>query len=189
MPASRDEGKKAAPGGDRRTEFDPLRTLEVLKGERADCGTLSLSIDRRGNWYYRDSLIGRPELAALFARSLYRDERGRHWLITPFEQGLVEVEDSAFLAVGLRLGSSTFGMRRFEFQTNMGVWYGLSALHPLTIRRMPKGGDAPYLLTERGLEARLTQAVYLELAKYAEIENDVWGIWSDGRFFTLDALG
>lgn len=188
MPASRDKGKEASPR-EGRTAFDPLRVLETLQEGSANCGTLSLSIDRHASWYYRGSRIERPELAALFARNLYRDGGGRHWLITPFEQGTVEVEDSAFLAVDMRLGPADAGAKRVEFQTNMGSWYPLSAAHPLIVRRMPEGGDAPYLLTERGLEARLTQAVFLELAEHAELEGGRWGIWSDGRFFKLDALG
>src|SRR4051812_21473214 len=85
-----------------RGSFDADALLRAaLRGERA-CGTFPMRIDRDGGWHYRGSPIGRMPLVRLFASVLRRAEDGSYWLVTPAEQGRIEVEDVPFTAVGMR---------------------------------------------------------------------------------------
>ena len=61
-----------------------------------------MRIARDGTWYYHGSPIGRLPLVKLFATVLRRGPDGGYWLVTPAEQGLIEVEDVPFVAVELR---------------------------------------------------------------------------------------
>jgi hypothetical protein len=145
-----------------------------------------LRIDRRGDWFYRGSRIDRLELVRLFASVLRRGPDGGYWLVTPAEQGRVEVEDVPFTAVALESEGDGEG-RSVRFRINLGDWLTADADHPLTMRETG-AGSAPYLGVGRGLEARLLPAVYyelVELAGPAPARPRELGVWSAGVFFAL----
>ena len=53
-----------------------------------------IRIDRDGQWFHRGSTIGRDKIAKLFSTVLHYDPNSKdYWLITPVEQGRIEVED------------------------------------------------------------------------------------------------
>lgn len=157
-------------------------------GAMPTCGDLDIAIDRRGAWFYRGSRIERPALVRLFAGVLRRESDGRHWLVTPAERGRVAVEDVAFLAVELRCEQAGRG-QSLHLRTNLDEWLLISERHPLKIHAMAGGGPAPYLQLHRGLEARVTQSVFFELAELAVQGPDgTLGVWSDGSFFPLDGM-
>lgn len=158
----------------------------LARGEIAR-GDLGLRIDRRGEWYHHGRRIDRRPMVELFAGVLHRTGDGSHWLVTPGEQGRIEVEDVAFTVVELALHDAGAG-QRLAFRTNLDRWLTASAEHPLRCRETPDGGGvAPYLTVGRGLEARVLQPVYYELAELAEPGPDggSLGVWSAGMFFPL----
>ena len=146
-------------------------------------------IDREAAWHYRGSPIERPALVKLFASILVRNPDGRHWLRTPVEEVEVEVEDAPFLAVALvRHGQGR--AQSLELCDNLDRWVPVDAAHPLRLAEGAGGRPRPYIALERGLEARITRAVFYDLADLVEPDpegGDRLGLWSSDRFFPLSA--
>ncbi len=154
---------------------------------------LGIRIDRDGVWHYHGSPIKRKEMVCLLASALRRDENGGYWLVTPTEMARIDVEDAPFLAVELFLGGQG-PARRLSVRTNVDEIVTIDAAHPLyVIIEADTGEPAPYVKLEFGREARLSRAVYYELAALAE-EADLdgtrhFGVWSSGMFFSLGPAG
>jgi hypothetical protein len=168
---------------------------------RVNCGRLDMRIARDGTWFYHGTPIGRKEMVRLFASVLERRADGSFWLATPAEEGVIEVDDAPFLAVELFVAESGHD-QRLSFRTNVEDVVPLDAGHPL---RMAPGaaqvdgavhddshGAIPYLFVRKGLEARLSRAVYYELVTMGVEERrdgaSVYGVWSDRIFFPLGCL-
>ncbi len=131
-------------------------------------------------------------MVCLFASVLTRREDGSYWLVTPAEEGRIEVEDVPFAAVEMFTSGSGRELV-VSFRTNVDECVTVDADHPLRIETEHETGEpSPYVLVRDGLEARLTRSVYYELvAKGFEekIGEDVlYGIWSKGTFFPLGKL-
>lgn len=170
-----------------RPPFDADALLEAaLRGERA-CGEFGMRIDRDGGWHHQGSPIGRPALVRLFASVLRRAGDGSYWLVTPGEQGRIEVEDVPFTAVELRREGEGRD-QRLSFRTNLDEWVPLDADHPLRVAPGADGVAVPYVTVRDRLEARVARPVYYELADLAEPgpdEGAALGVWSGGRFWPL----
>ena len=155
------------------------------------CGDFNMRIDRNGQWYYQGSPIGRLSLVKLFATVLRRDENGAHWLTTPVENGRIEVEDSAFIAVEL-LTEGTGKTQIVRFRTNVDDIVTLDAEHALRIDHDSATAEPrPYIYVRKGLEARIARATFYHLIEKGEAapdDKDNFGIWSSGRFFSLGTL-
>jgi hypothetical protein len=155
------------------------------------CGDFNMRIDRNGQWYYQGSPIGRLALVKLFATVLRRDENGVHWLTTPVENGRIDVEDSAFIAVEL-LVEGEGPDQIIRFRTNVDDVVTLEAEHPLRIDHSSENGEPrPYIHVRKGLEARIARAVFYHLVEKGEPapDNDGnFGVWSSGQFFVLGPL-
>lgn len=159
---------------------------------------LPFLIRRDGSWLYRGSAIKRKAMLCLFGSLLTRDEKGAYLLRSPFESGVIEVEDVPFVAVELTW-SGVGRTQRLCFRTNMDETVTASSEHPIrTEWDVPPEAcvDAcpPYLLVRAGdgrwpLEARLSRSVWYELAALAEpgLYRGVrcMGVWSCGCFFPL----
>src|SRR5215218_10459883 len=145
-----------------RQPFDPDALLAAIaRGERS-CGEFELRIARDGSWYYRGSPIVRLPLVKLFASVLRRGPDDGYWLVTPAEQGRVEVEDVPFVAVELR--SRGCGQSQLlELRTNLDEWVPLDADHPLQLRAQPDGGLLPYIRVRDKLDARVSRSVFYHL--------------------------
>ena len=158
----------------------------------AACGRFDIRIGRDGTWYYQGSPIGRIALVKLFATVLRRDERGDHWLITPAEQGRIDVDDAPFIAVELSVvGSGPDQV--ISLRTNLDEIVTVDRDHPLRVEHDPVSGEpAPYVAVRDGLEARLSRPVYYELVALGlerRVGDDhVYGVWSRGSFFPLGRL-
>lgn len=171
-----------------RKPFDADAILAAIaRGERS-CGDFEMRIDRDGTWYYRGSPIQRPALVKLFASVLRRGPDGSYWLVTPVEQGRVEVEDAPFVAV--ELTADGVGRDRVvHFRTNLDEWVTLDAEHALRVERRADGSAIPYICVRDRLDARVARSVFYHLVELAEPapegNNGAIGIWSAGRFFVL----
>ena len=150
-----------------------------------------MRIDRDGVWHYRGSPIGRMPLVRLFASVLRRADDGSYWLVTPAEQGRIEVEDVPFTAVEMRRSGSG-REQAVSFRTNLDQWVPLDVEHPLRTAPDAGGAEVPYLLVRDRLEARLARPVYYELVEIAEPQDGLggfYGVWSGGRFWPLGSGG
>lgn len=147
-------------------------------------------IDARGDWFYQGSRIDRPEMVKLFASILRRAEDGSYWLITPVEQGRIEVDDAPFVIQSMTTEGDGHA-RQVTFIDNIERHHRLTRPGQLTMRQSSvAAGTVPYLTLNDGLDARLTQSVFYELADSAEEapeSPDSFGIWSGGHFFSLGA--
>jgi uncharacterized protein len=151
-------------------------------------------IARDGAWFYRGSRIDRPEMVRLFARALRRENPGDpgsgYALVTPYERHAVAVEDSPFVAVAMRRDGDGRS-QRLILTTNIGAEVVAGPGHPIVVRAEANGDPRPYIVLDDGLEARLSRAVYYDLAVAAEdgptaAGDTAPGVWSDGAFFPLD---
>jgi hypothetical protein len=171
----------------RKPGFDPTPLLARIERGEAACGDLGMRIDRSGGWHYRGSPIARPALVKLFSGILHRLPDGSYWLVTPGEQGTIEVEDVPFVVLEMR-STGEGRQRTLEFRTNIDEWITAGPRHPL---RLQESGvppvEVPYLLVRDRLEARLSRPVFYELVELAEPTEDDLGfvVWSGGTPFSL----
>ena len=153
-----------------------------------------IHIDIDGSWFHEGGLIRRQALIKLFASALRREADGSYWLVTPVERGTITVADVPFMATALTV--TGYGAeQQISFTTNVDDRVVLSSEHPLKMRLMPGASNfdktmalAPYIMIRDRLEAKLNRPVFYELAEYATTNDQgVFGVWSSGRFFRLEA--
>lgn len=166
----------------------PERALPPIeRWNPPDCGDIDIVIDREGVWHHEGRPIRREALVRLFA-SVLRREGERHVLVTPVEKLGIRVEDAPFLAVEMAVEEASEGPV-LVFRTNLDDLVRCDAAHPLRFDARAGGELRPYIYVRRGLWARLTRAVFLDLAERAEervVEGRaVYGVASGGAFFVL----
>jgi uncharacterized protein len=158
------------------------------------CGDIDMKIDADGTWFYQKTPIGRPALVKLFSGILKR-EGDKYFLVTPVEKVGLTVVDSPFLAVELSVRRAEQG-QVLAFRTNVDDWVEAGPGHALEFVSEPAtGGLKPYLHVRRDLWAKVTRALFYDLAELGE-ERDVdgkrmFGVVSQGEFFPMaeaDAL-
>ena len=146
-------------------------------------------IARDGTWYYHGTPIARKELCKLFSSVLRRDREGNFYLVTPAEQGRIEVEDAPFTAVEV-IASGAGRARTLTFRTNLDHMVTAGADHPIRVAEDARTGEpSPYVLIRDDLEALILRPQFYELADMAEERTvggtGVLGVWSGGVFFAL----
>lgn len=149
-------------------------------------GTIDIRIARDGRWFHEGSEITRPNMVRLFSTILRREPDGTHVLVTPAEKLAIIVEDAPFIAVEVK-SEGEGEARTLAFRLNSGDMVLAGADHAL---RFDEQGEepAPYLHVRGGMEARLTRAVFYELAEIAISEAATPpGVWSAGVFFAMAA--
>lgn len=154
-----------------------------------NCGEFGIRIDRDGTWYYQDSPIRRKNLCKLFSSVLRRDDTGNFYLVTPVEQGRIEVEDAPFTAVEV-IADGAGQDRTITFRTNLDHMVTADHAHPIRVAEDAVSGEpAPYVLVRDGLEALILRPQFYELVDMAEEREEdgamVLGVWSAGAFFPL----
>lgn len=161
--------------------------------EQGDVRHFQMRIDREGVWYYLGSPIMRPQLVKLFSTALRREDDGRYWLVTPAERGLIDVDDVPFLAVEVNRipGEKADGSHDIlRFRTNLDSEIECGKNHPIRVETNRQTLEPrPYIVVRDTLEARLTRAVFYELADLAQERvvggHKVLGVWSKGIFYPL----
>jgi hypothetical protein len=170
--------RDAEPGVAPKWDFDP----EI----RDDFG---IRIARDGTWYYHDSPIRRIALCKLFSTVLRRDDAGNYFLVTPVEQGRVEVEDAPFTAVEVVV-EGTGRNQKVTFRTNLDHTVTAGPDHPVRVLEDAESGEpSPYVLVRDRLEALILRPQFYQLVDCAEERQEgretIFGIWSLGMFFPL----
>ncbi len=158
------------------------------------CGDIDMKIDADGTWFYQKTPIGRLALVKLFSGILKR-EREKYFLVTPVEKVGITVVDAPFLGVELEVRREEHG-QVLAFRTNVDDWVEAGPGHALKFVPEPAtAGLKPYLHVRRDLWAKVTRALFYDLAELGE-ERDVagkrmFGVVSRGEFFPMadaDAL-
>ena len=157
----------------------------VERWNPAHCGEIDIRIARDGTWYHQGSPILRHAIVRLFSTILRKDADGYH-LVTPAEKLRIQVEDAPFVAVLLHR-EGTGAAQRLIFTTNVGDEVKVDAAHALRVAIDPdSGAPSPYVHVRRGLEAKLSRAVFYQLADLAECDaRGVLGIRSNDHYFVL----
>lgn len=160
----------------------------VEKWNPPDCGDIDMRIAADGTWFYGGTPVGRPALVRLFASVLAR-EGDRYVLKTPVEKIGIRVEDVPFLAVDMAREDGPDGPV-LVFRTNLDDLVRCGEGHDLRFAPGEEPGEfIPYLHVRRGLEARLTRALFLELVDAGEVREvdgiPMFGIASAGRFYPI----
>ena len=164
--------------------IDQRRLPPVEQWNPQACGHSGMRIGRDGTWYHDGTPIRRPAMVRLFSTVLRREPDGRHVLVTPVEKLDIEVESTAFRAIGMH-SEGAGQARRIAFQLDSGDAVILGPDHPLRIVETEQG-PSPRVLVRHGLEAELTRPVYYELAELALADSaEPPGVWSDGTLFAL----
>jgi hypothetical protein len=150
------------------------------------CGEIDIRIARDGSWFHEGRLIARRELVRLFSTILRKDADGFH-LVTPVEKLRIRVEDAPFVAVLLDTQGEG-SEQTLTFTTNVGDETVAGRENPIRVAR-DQSGPAPYVHVRRRLEARISRAVFYQLADIAVPGTrefaGLLGVWSGGVFFPL----
>lgn len=160
----------------------------VEKWNPPDCGDMDMRIAADGTWFYAGTPIGRPALVRLFASVLTR-EGDRFVLKTPAEKIGIQVEDAPFLAVDMAQEQGASGTS-LVFRTNLDDLVRCGEGHDLRFAPGSEPGEfIPYVHVRRGLEARLTRALFLDLVEVGEVREvggiPMFGIASGGCFYPI----
>lgn len=153
-----------------------------------DCGDMDMRIAADGTWFYMGTPIGRPALVRLFASVLTR-EGARFVLKTPVEKIGIKVDDAPFLAVDMAREETAEGSV-LVFRTNLDDIVHCGPGSDLRFAPGAGPGDLrPYVHVRRGLEARLTRAVFVDLVDLGEVREvdgtEMFGIASGGAFYPM----
>ena len=162
------------------------RLPPVEKWNPPHCGSIPMRIARDGTWHYMGTPIGRPRMVRLFSTILRKDPH-EFVLVTPVERVAIEVEDAPFVAVTLEVDGAGAD-RRLTFTTSVGDQVTADAAHPIRVAENAATGEpSPYVLVRGGLEARISRAVFYELADLAEERDGKMVVESGGAAFVLGA--
>lgn len=148
-------------------------------------GVIDIRILKSGEWLYQGTPILRPRLVQLFASVLRVEEDGSTWLVTPVEKLRITVDDAHFQAVLMDV-EEHHQQAALVFTTNIGERVTANAEHLIDVQYPHKDGSPePFLHVRQGLTARITRAVFIQLAQRAEVRGDVAGVTSCGVFMAL----
>ncbi|MCB9944630.1 MAG: DUF1285 domain-containing protein [Geminicoccaceae bacterium] len=169
--------------------FDPDRILRDLLASGRDGEHFDMRIDSRGQWFHEGRRIERIELVRLFSTILRKADDGSYWLVTPVEQGRIEVEDVPFVLLELALeGETGCNGQIIRLRSNTDEWVTIDDRYPLVMRERSHGGGlAPYVTIRDRLEGRVARAVFYEMADMAVEHEGEIGVWSCGTFHVLGA--
>lgn len=130
--------------------------------KNADEDNFNIRIDYNGVWYHEGKLIERERLAKLFSTALHYDpEKKEYWLITPHEQGRIEVEDAPYIVTDF-----DFENGQLNFHTNLGHEVKPSPDHAIFINN-----EIPYCIISNNVPARINRSVREKLINIALSQN------------------
>ncbi len=145
-------------------------------------GDSEMQIAADGRWYHQDGEIKRPAMIRAFSRLLRRDPGGSYWLVTPQEKLRIEVEDVPFQAVEMQV-EGIGNNQRIGLRLNSDELLVIDSQHQVEMR-----GSVPYVHVRAGLWARISRAVYYELAELLLNDENKMTLSSCGFEFNLGPI-
>ena len=126
------------------------------------CEGVEMKIDREGNWFYQDSIIGRDKLKILFSRILKLEE-GKYFLVTPVEKVPVTVDLAPYMIVDYEVDSDH---KNIILKTNLDLSIPLDNDHRLELKNI---GDEqiPFVHVRNNIEGFISRSVYYSLIEIA----------------------
>jgi hypothetical protein len=121
-----------------------------------------MKIDREGNWFYQNSIIGRDKLKILFSRILKLEE-GKYFLVTPVEKVPVTVDLAPYMIVDYEVDSD---YKNIILKTNLDLSIPLDNEHRLELKNI---GDEhiPFVHVRNNIEGFISRSVYYSLIEIA----------------------
>lgn len=164
--------------------IEERRPPPVDKWDPPYCAHSGMRITRDGTWLHEGRPITRPAMVRLFSTILRREPDGSHVLVTPVEKLGIDVDSTAFRAIGMETEGAGRD-RRIALALDSGDAVIVGLNHPLEVVE-GSDGPSPRVKVRHGLEAELSRPIYYELADIALSEDSsAPGIWSDGYYFSL----
>ena len=126
------------------------------------CEGVEMKIDRDGNWFYQNSIIGRDNLKILFSRIL-KHEEGKSFFVTPVEKVPVTVDLAPYMIVDYEVDSDH---RNIILKTNLDLSIPLDNDHRLELKNI---GDEhiPFVHVRNNIEGFISRSVYYSLIEIA----------------------
>ena len=126
------------------------------------CEGVEMKIDREGNWFYQNSIIGRDKLKILFSRIL-KHEEGKYFLVTPVEKVPVTVDLAPYMIVDYEVDSD---YKNIILKTNLDLSIPLDNDHRLELKSI---GDEhiPFVHVRNNIEGFISRSVYYSLIEIA----------------------
>ena len=126
------------------------------------CEGVEMKIDREGNWFYQDSIIGRDKLKILFSRILKLEE-GKYFLVTPVEKVPVILDLAPYMVVDYEVDSDH---KNIILKTNLDLSIPLDNDHRLELKNI---GDEniPFVHVRNNIEGFISRSVYYSLIEIA----------------------
>lgn len=161
--------------------IDPDRILEAVntasEGKRPPIhlwhpdklGEIDMRIAKDGRWYHEGGEIKRLPLVALFSSILRKEPDGKHYLVTPQEKYLIEVELAPFVAVSVFCQHQGKKGQQIVFATNIAESLRLDVSHPLRVVVDKETAEpTPFVLVRDELEALISRSAFYALTEMAE---------------------
>jgi len=151
------------------------------------CEGVEMRIDREGNWYYQNSIIGRDKLKVLFSRIL-KFEAGHYYLVTPVEKVVVKVDIAPYMIIDYEVDPE---LENIILKTNLEYNFPLDESHPMDLRLLGKE-SIPFVKVRDQLEGFISRSVFyglVELALKQEQHSDSeLMLTSSGKQFSLGSI-
>ena len=150
--------------------FDPNREEDDFQ----------MRIDANGQWYHRGTPISRDRLSKLFSTALhYNKDTNEYWLITPHEQGRVDVEGVPFVIIDYHYDDKT---KTLSLTSNLNHEIKPDAENPIKLN----DDNIPCVIAVNNVPARLNRMVREKLIDIALADN---GYNDDDQILYLKANG
>jgi hypothetical protein len=151
------------------------------------CEGVEMRIDREGNWYYQNSIIGRDKLKILFSRIL-KVEQGQYYLVTPVEKVSVKVDIAPYMIIDYEVDAE---LKNIILKTNLDYNFPLDASHPIELRPLGKE-SIPFVQVRDNLEGFISRSAFYRLVELALKQGQVLGselmLRSCGQKFSLGSI-
>ena len=126
------------------------------------CDGVEMRIDREGNWYYQNSIIGRDKLKLLFSRIL-KFESGNYYLVTPTEKVIVKVDIAPYMIIDYEIDAQK---EKIILKTNLDLSIPLDKDHKLELKKIGEE-QIPFIQVRDNIEGFISRSVYYSLIEIA----------------------
>ena len=126
------------------------------------CDGVDMRIDREGNWYYQNSIIGRDKLKLLFSRIL-KFENGNYYLVTPTEKVIVKVDIAPYMIIDYEIDAKK---EKIILKTNLDLSLPLDKDHKLELKKIGEE-QIPFIQVRDNIEGFISRSIYYSLIEIA----------------------
>lgn len=124
-----------------------------------------ISIDRNGQWFHQGKPISRQALVKLFSTVLYYNtENNEYWLVTPHEQGRVDVADVPYVIIKHIIRDIGTDHQVISLETNLEDEVDVGPDHPIIYN---EDNGMTYVIVKNNAMARLNRVVREALIQIA----------------------